>query len=182
MHTHIFRIKHSIEEDRPEIDLELPNNGEAIDWLAVGEVLDGDREAEEWPLVSVLVRGRDAIDWDCYGVGGTLGMYSQRAIEAMGAAIDDFQLFAATMNDVRYYFLRCERKLDCLDHDRSTLVPYETTTGIKDIKKYVFFQERIHDPLVFCIPERRSRLFATQSVIDCLRRAGCRGIDIEQLT
>lgn len=183
MSTTIYRLTPSPEEDRPDIDTELPVNGENVNWLAVGEVLDGDRDALDWPSVAIFVNHRDATDWDCYAMDGTTGMYSKRAIDAMGPALNDFRLFPVTLNGMPYYFLRCEHKLNCFDRERSVWTPIPGTTDrVFEIKKYVFFHERIKDPLVFCIPDRRNRLFATQSVVNWLRHAGCQGIDMQQLT
>ena len=42
MHTkHVFKIRTSLEKRRPEIDFELPENNMGLEWLRVGDVLDG---------------------------------------------------------------------------------------------------------------------------------------------
>ena len=48
-------------------------------------------------------------------------------------------------------------------------------TIIKEITHYAFYENRLTDGALFCIPES-PRLFATESVVDRIKKSGLKGI------
>lgn len=64
---HVYAISSSLEEDRPEIDFELPEN--QIDWNCIGPILAGKRGVESYHTPDFVVRADDAVLWDFYYLG-----------------------------------------------------------------------------------------------------------------
>src|SRR5262249_7441761 len=168
----VFLVDASSEKGRPVIDFSLPENGRN-DWLLVGQVLRGEREEKDYPNVLIFVHHPEAVNWDMYFGGGNFGLMSERAVDLLEPyASDYFKFFQARLNGESFFFLKRKRVLDCLDPERSILVPFRCDpTGIKEIKRYRFHMDRIADPLVFTIPET-PELFATQSIDSLIRGEG----------
>jgi hypothetical protein len=177
----VFSVDTSVEEDRPQIDFERERH-QAIDWLRVGQVLRKVRPISDFPSISLIVDDPNATIWDFYSVPGTLGLFSDHAIECIGEPT--FRLFnrlRATINGKGYSFLRCNETLPCFDHKRSIVVPFPSNPErIMDVTRYRFKMEIIPDPICFLIPERY-HLFATQSVKLAAENCCLSGLDFRLL-
>lgn len=177
----VYKCRWSLEEDRPEIDFEDEKN-RANDWLRVGEVVDGARAASDCPEVSVEVRHAEATDWDCYMVGGTRGLFSQRFVDAIGAeSLLGLSLLPAALNGATYYFLRLEQPTDCLDRSLSIVETFRSDpTAVKKITHYVFVEDLLPVDACFVLPELPD-LLVTESVVGRLNTAALKGLRIQPL-
>ena len=171
----VFLVRPSIEEDRPEINFGRPEN-KKTDWLLVDQVLRGERREEDYPSILVLVDHPEAERWDYYSVAGTCGLMSQRAVDLLEPyALPYFKFFQAWLNGASFFFPKRIHTLDCLDRQRSILVPFRTDpTHVKEIKRYRFRMESIIDPVLFSIPEVPS-MFASQTIERLVRERELRG-------
>lgn len=174
----IYLMVPSAEDDRPVIEFDAPVN-QQIDWQQVDQVFQGERSPDDYQSPHVTVAGPDATSWDCYSVPGTLGLFSTRAVEAIGhAALYLYTLFPATLNEARYHFLKPNTVLPVLDRTRSDVITFRSDPGrVKDITRYAFHTDRLSGPLVFSIPELPG-LFVTASVYQLLLRYNIRGINL----
>ena len=172
----IYECRPSLEDDRPQIDFELPENCRN-DWLAVGEVVDGTRPRSQFPRVVIRVVHPEATKWDCFMDGGVRGLYSNRFLDVVGAgALRGLVPLPATLNGESYYFLRYEQPVDCLDLARSELVYFRSNpTHVKSILHYAFDPARVPADACFCLPEV-PYLLLTEAVADRIRHAGLRGV------
>lgn len=178
----VYDCRSSTEEDRPWIDFEADET-RRNNWLRVGEVVDGELPVSSFPLqVSVVVRHPEAVEWDCYFDGGSRGLFSQRFVDAVG--LNDlryFSLLPCTLNGAPYFFLRCERTVDCLDRGNSGFTTFpHNPSKIMHIKHFAFVDGRVPADALFCIPETR-RLLATESVVRKIRDAGLKGVRTPEL-
>jgi hypothetical protein len=171
----IFAMRPSVENDRPVIDFDDPGN-RAVDWAALDAALR-DAVGAPAPTVNLVVHAADATAWDCYGVPGTLGLFSTRAVATIGpGAMRLLEPVPAALNGSAYVFLRPVQPLPCFDLERSEVVNFRSSPGrIKDITRYAFVKAMIADPLVFTIPEAPG-LFATDGVRTALVGSGARGV------
>jgi hypothetical protein len=179
--TKVYGCRPSVEDDRPQIDFEDPENGKN-DWLAVGEVIDGTRPITEFPPVSVQVSHPEATQWDCYMDGGVRGLFSKRFVDAVGmVAFQGLTLLPARLNGTTYYFLRSEKPVDCFD--RSNAV-YETFAHdharIMDVSHYAFRNELLPSDACFVLPELPD-LLLTESVVQRLQAANLKGVRTQPL-
>lgn len=175
----VFKCRWSSEEDRPAIDFEDDDNRKN-DWLAVGEVIDGTLPVTEFPTVSVRVLHPEALDWDCFMVPGTSGLFSQRFVDAVGmASFEGLRLLPAQLNGATYYFLRCETPVDCFDRSKAQFVTFRSNpSAIMRINHFAFRSEALPQDACFCIPETVA-LLLTDSVAQRLRSAKLKGLCIQ---
>jgi hypothetical protein len=178
----VFELSSSVEEGRPQIDFTLEQN-RRLDWLKVDKILRGLRDVSEWETLSIASGHPGATAWDCFMDTG-LGLFSQRAVEAIGYdAFGMFDLMDAKLDGEPHYFLRPNSVLDCLDRDRSELVffPHDPSRVMK-IRRYSFRDvPRLHHALVFRIPESLGRLFATEPILRRIEDHHLRGLQMIQI-
>lgn len=173
----VYDCRWSLEDERPEIDFE----DEAVrrnDWLTVANVLDGTLPIASFPsMVSVRVRHPQATEWDCYMDGGARGLFSQRFVDVVGKdALRHFSLLPCDLNGKPYFFLRCEQRVDCFNRMSAVFdtYPHDPAT-IMHIRHYAFFDDRVPEGSLFCIPEVPD-LFATEDVVRHIKEGGLKGI------
>jgi len=167
--TDVYELDCSVEEDRPFIDFEQPENARQ-DWGMINEMID-DRVAVERPISIVITVGSpDALDWDFYMLPGTLGVVSRRAREVLAPfANRHFDFIELRLNDAPYFILRGTCPLDCLNRSRSELLFFKSNPAkVMEIRRYSFNRSVITDPIMFWIPERTGRIFCTPSVRDAV--------------
>ena len=174
----VFNCRPSVEDERPKIDFEVPENAKN-DWLAVGEVIDGTRPITEFPMVSVQVFHPEATQWDCYMDGGVRGLFSQRFVDAVGkVAFQGVMLLPAKLNGTTYYFLRCDKPIDCLDRSKSVFETFRSdSTAIKRITHYDFHSESLPADACFVLPELPD-LLLTEPVVQRIQAASLKGVRI----
>lgn len=178
----VYDLSYSIEKGRPEIDFDDAANS-SIDWSLVPEI-DPDKESlKRYRPFEVTIHRTDALDWDYYSNAGTLGLLSERAMELLRPLASQYFMFLeAKINGAPYFTPFRRTPLDCLDREHSILVPFEhAPSRIKRIDKYCFRSELIEDPLIFCIPESRGAVLATQSVRQKIEEAGLRGFCFQEV-
>ncbi|MBL8820589.1 MAG: hypothetical protein JNL58_31495 [Planctomyces sp.] len=178
----VYECRPSFEDDRPQIDFEDAATA-ANDWLQIGEVLDGERRSEEYPSnVSIHVADRCATDWDMFMVAGTRGLCSQRFVDTVGSAsFQGLTLLPAILNGTTYYFLRCEKPIDCLDRSNAAFETFRSDpTAIKKISHYAFRSESLPMDACFVLPELPD-LLLTESVVKRIQAANLKGVWIHQL-
>ena len=178
----VYECRPSYEDDRPQIDFDDAATA-TNDWLQIGQVLDGQRRSEEYPSnVSVHVAQTCATDWDIFMVPGTLGLCSQRFVDAVGkTSFQGLTLLPAKLNGTTYYFLRCEKPIDCLDRSSALFETFRSDpTAIKKITHFAFRGESLPTDACFVLPELPD-LLLTESVVQRLRAANLKGVRIQQL-
>ena len=180
--SHIYNCSHSIEEDRTVIDFENAENLKN-DWLRVGDVHDGLRPLEDYPVnVTVSVPHADATLWDCYSVPGTRGLFSERFVQAVGNdAFRGLSLLPARLNEATYFFLRCDQPIDCFDRSMALFETFRCdSTSIKRITHFAFQENLLPADGCFCIPETVA-LLLTDTVVQRLKTARLKGLHIEKM-
>lgn len=183
----VYEVGTSLEEDRPEIDLESPMIA-AIDWLQVFDVIRGERPITDYEPVEMLVDAPDATDYHWYMCGGPQ-LVSQPLQELIQPHTTLFEFLAARLNGAPYFFIKpsesLKRKpggLDCLDRDQSE-VRYATDdpSEVSWVYRHAFRSGIVPDPCVFRIPESWSRMFATESIKQAVEEAGLKGVRFDLL-
>jgi hypothetical protein len=111
-------------------------------------------------------------------------MWSQRAKDLLWPYANGcLRCFQTSLNGAPYYILRVAKELaiDCLDRDRSELKYFpKNPNDIMDIKRYAFYRERLHDPMIFHVPER-PEILGTQSIKQIVEEAGLKGFRFEDV-
>lgn len=179
--TRVYDCRPSNEDDRPQIDFESAVNGKN-DWLAVADVIDGTLPISDLPSVSVQVFHPDATNWDCYMDGGVRGLFSQRFVDAVGmVAFHGLTLLPAKLNGATYYFLRCERPVECFDRCNSVFETFaHAPSRIMDVSHYAFRDDTVPTDACFVLPELPD-LLLTESVVERLRAANVKGVRMQPL-
>ena len=178
----IYICDASYDDDRPRIDFNCPETREN-DWLLIGDVLDGLQPVSLWPATVVMKSlPREAIYWDCFMAAGTKGVFSQRFVDVVGKdSLSAFTVLPCQLNFVGYYFLRCERQIDCFDHAHASYQTFRSNPArIKLIHRFAFHEHLLPHDACFCIPETKS-LLVTEPVAQRIREAGLRGVLLEQI-
>lgn len=178
----IWLLRPSCQEDRPDIPFSFEMNA-ANDWLLIGDVLSGNRPAADFPgSVSVYVPRADALEWDFYLDGGARGLLSKQFVEVIGDhALRYFRLLPASLNDAPYFFLRCEKTIDCLDLLKSKVRVFpHNPTRVMQILHYEFNDSRLPVDAAFSLPEA-PLLYVTDSVAERIRSAKLKGVDLRAL-
>ena len=178
----VYECRPSHEDDRPQIDFE--DSATAFnDWLKIGEVLNGQRPLEEFPLnVNICVSDRCATEWELCMVPGTRGLFSRRFVDNIGtASFQGLTLLSAKLNGTTYYFLRCDEPIDCLDHSKAGFEMFRSDpTAIKKITHYAFRSESVPTDSCFVLPELPD-LLVTESAVQRLHAANLKGVRIQKL-
>jgi hypothetical protein len=178
---HIFEFAPSVEETRPDIDFAHSANA-SIDWLAIGDIVDGSRSDDGYQVPNLAVRGRDACRWHYYSCGG-LWLLSKPLMETVRPrAMPRFQFFPALLNSEPYYFVGQRVPLDCLDRIRSRVRYFKSNPGkIMQVDEYQFRQGVVSDPCMFYIEESPG-FFVTESVKWAVEEAGLtRGVSFKHV-
>ena len=173
----ICQIESTLEEDRPWIDFELPENS-SQNWELVDDIFR-DRATVEGPLpVEVRVNHPEALEWDYYSIPGTSGAFSHRAWLLLSpVARTHFSFYELRLNKVEYYLFKPTIPLHCLDLGTSELVYYShDPSRIREVKKFRFKADSFPNPVVFWIPECWSKILCTASVRDLVMRECLRGL------
>lgn len=95
---------------------------------------------------------------------GARGLFSEKFVNAVGSrALQSYVLLLALLNNSPYYFLRCERAVDCLDHVNSVFETFDDDgqLGILSISHYAFHADmfgkrvflRVRNPYAFFLPK-----------------------------
>jgi hypothetical protein len=174
---HVYRISTSLEEDRPEIDFELSENSDCVDWIQTREILDGSLDVTHYRSPHLIVAASDATEWDFYRCGGTLGVLSKRAVDILRPyGTRCFDYLEAFINDRPFFLVREIGTIDCLDR-KSTIgkmFPHDSSRFMR-IDQYSFHKSRLVDPSIFVTPEDNTRIFGTDSVNRLIEQHGLRG-------
>jgi hypothetical protein len=176
--SHVFGLKFWTQsEERPWIDFELPENQPTISWLDIGRILNGEAVASQYSLVRLVVNEKDANEWHTYEVAGTYGLLSKTAVNLIGHNMTQwFEFLDAQINGLPFYFLRKKNCLSCLDRQNSLIVPFPgQPSSVMRIDRYRFFKDQVPDPAIFCIPEIRWHLFATDSIRRIIHSSNLKG-------
>ena len=80
--TTIYEIDSSVEEDRPWINFDHPDNARQ-DWMMINAIIDNQLSVEGPLPIEVTVDSPVALDWDFYLLPGTPGMISERALHLL---------------------------------------------------------------------------------------------------
>lgn len=177
----IFRCKASAEENRPDIDFGHPVNKQN-DWTRIMRILDGDSDSNEYPFVELFVEEEDALEWDVYHSGG-LGLYSSKFLDTIGeSSLYGLIPLPAYLNGGEYWYLRCEKTIDCIDREKSKFETYfSTSTNSNEISiifKPVFIESKIGKDICFTLPNRKNFLYMTESIADRLIKANIKGMKL----
>jgi hypothetical protein len=178
----IFEMDRSVEDDRPVIEFDAkPNQG--IDWQKLDTILRGQHPVADYDEVQVSISNPDASSWGFYSVPGTLGLISAKAVEWIGyPAFHLYELLPAKLNGTRYFFMKCNEVLPCLDRDNSEIITFRSDPQrVKEIKKHKFHKNIIYDPLIFSIPESFSRIYVTSTVYDAIVQSRIPGFRFSHL-
>lgn len=178
----VYTCRASFEDDRPQIDFNCPETAEN-DWLIIGDVLDALKPASLWPAKVVMKsHSENATQWDCFMAAGTRGVFSKRFVEVIGKdSLHGLSLLPSQLNGVGYYFLRCERQIECFDHAHSTYETFRSNPArIKYIRQFAFHEHLLPKDACFCIPETKT-LLLTEPVAQRIRAAGLRGVFLEKV-
>jgi hypothetical protein len=171
----VFILMTSWEDERESHELR-PKNGS---WNSIGEILRGERPVSEYEPLDLVGPISNAPDWDFYNCPGTLGMLSRRAVEIFEPYLATcFQPLEATVNGSPFFFLRIISTIDCLNRERSTIIPFNSDpTDIMRIERYYFKKDLIPDPVLFVIPEGSPHLFGSHSIPGLITKNSLRGIE-----
>ena len=159
----IFTIGPSKVSNQPRIDNTRPEN--KYDWIAVEQVLCRYAPKHEYSPPMLHVDDPSANHWDYYCEPGTGGeLVSRRLKEVLLPMVAPcFSFLPAYINGHEYYFLVRESAIDCLDRAQSDIMwSARDPSRVALVRKYAFRTERLHDPLVFAIPEFSGRVFFTE--------------------
>ena len=181
----VYEVGTSLEEDRPEIDYELPVIA-AIDWLRIDEVVRGVRPISDYEPVDVYVAASNATDYHWY-MGAEL--ISRTLRDLIEPHTTWFEFLPARLNGTEYFFVKptepLRRKpggLDCLDRDQSEVrYAADDPSEISWVYRHVFRPGIVPDPCVFRIPESWSRMYATESVKRAVEEARLKGVRFDLL-
>ncbi|MCZ2340646.1 MAG: hypothetical protein LC104_02485 [Bacteroidales bacterium] len=178
----IWLLSNSIENDRPEIDFVQVKETNPVDWGLVDDLLHSKVSIEQYTPLNILVEQPEATKYDFYSVPGTLGLVSNRLVDAIGSiAFMNYSTLPVTLNDAQFYLVKCNATIDCLDHDNSDFERFRSAPyRIKRIKRYSFRDDMLSDQLVFTIPEQES-LFITNGIYDSLCKYAFRGIALTKI-
>jgi hypothetical protein len=184
LHETVYLMERSIEGGRPEIDLEE----QQITWDDWGDLESpfprGLEVLESPSTLRFRVERDDALDWHWYRAS-YWGMISQRAKDLIWPfAHGRLRAFKTLINNSPFYILRLDNELglDCLDTKNAAVEVYPDSGRIMYVKRYAFHKDRIEDPSVFFVPEKRD-LLCTESVRQAVLDAGLKGFsfrDAEQ--
>ncbi len=174
----IFQCRASSQEDRPAINFGHPVNMQN-DWLLIGSILDGDHNMSEYPYVEIFVADEDATEWDIYHSGGRL-LFSSKFVDTVGeASFYGLVPLPAYLNGAEYWYLRCERTIDCIDREKSEFETYSPDSDrINFIFKAVFLESRIGEDMCFTLPDRTNFLYMTEPVAIRLTKANIKGMKL----
>lgn len=181
----VYRLKYSIESNRPRVDWEAYDPSEGDDqwgkWKVFEQPFREGIDTLPAPKINFTVVHPEALEWDWYDGPDTWGMWSQRAKDLLWPLANGcLRSFQAMLNGAPYYILRVydELAIDCLDRERSQLKFFESSGRIMDIKKYAFHMEYLSDPMIFHALDCRE-ILCTQSVRQAILDAGLKGFRIE---
>jgi hypothetical protein len=173
----VYFLRPSTEPLRPQI-MATDRASRSQPWQALLGSLDARAVATPTQSVSMFVRGVDGLSWDLYALGGTLGVYSSRAIKIMGKYLDGrFSLWPVTLNDAQYFILAVESRVQALDLARSKVVFFPGSDKIMLVRSYVFDSLRVPEKALFCIDEVRGELFCTRDPMAELNAARLNGFE-----
>lgn len=179
----IYYMAPSCEIERPQIW----ETGYFNEWLELDQEFPAGLDCVTCTeLKTFQVRDISALQWDWYGQVGMWGMWSQRAKDLLWPFTNGcLRCFRTSLNGAPYYILRVDSELatDCLDRERSDIQYFESSGRVMQVKKFVFHEGRISDPLIFHVPEIRD-ILCTRSVKSIVEDAGLKGFffqDVEHL-
>jgi hypothetical protein len=173
---HVYIVEPSVEETRPQIDFDIPEN--RLDWLWIRKIMIGEHPKDEYRPVRLVIHDSEAEKWDFYRCGG-LSLLSKRATNVFGPCSNRcFEFLDGYINDLPYFFLRAIGSIDCLLRERSIyrVFPHDPDR-IMWIEKYAFNKSLIPESTcLFLIPEGRFHILGTDSVEQLIRANDLHGI------
>jgi hypothetical protein len=152
-----------------EID-ERYKAGHPIDDL-LAQITYSLRLGRHWPRV------------DCVDMSPGLAVSGQGRAALIALGVPGMQFLRFRINSESFYLFYTDRRLDCLDRQRSELLYFQSDPKqVMEVQRYVFKEERVQPCDVFTVPERSDGIFfwcqetfVTDAVRATLEKAGLTG-------
>jgi len=114
---------------------------------------------------------------------GARGLFSEKFVNAVGSrALQSYVLLLALLNNSPYYFLRCERAVDCLDHVNSVFETFDDDgkLGILSISHYAFHADHVWEESFFAC-QKPLCFFPTERMVRQLSFSNLKGLQVRCL-
>jgi hypothetical protein len=172
--AHVFSVSDSVDPQYPRLLPSHPRNRD-IDWVEVGNYAEHGSPSGDPPF-DVFVKPAGEIDaiWIAGRTGFLLSTRLRETLEPVVGGPVDFLPIA--VNSQPFWIMRLRHIIDALDMDRSQ-IDYSVDGGVKLLNVPVWRGDRIPDPSLFQIPQRRNEVWATPAVADAYHRSGLGGLN-----
>jgi hypothetical protein len=113
-------------------------------------------------------------DQDYFDFPSTSGLFSKRAVDALGPYLEHcFIPLPSTVEWVPFFFLHTKRTIDALNIAESDIA--YVGTKVIAVDRYRFYKKRLNDPLIFSAPQIVPCVFVTDSIPEIVEKAGLTG-------
>jgi hypothetical protein len=174
----VYELRPTSDDDRPQIDFQHPRASatpESVSNLETCATLPSP------PPARLFGSGPSTTSWDFFAVPGTLGLFSQRAVELLSPHANGcFGFVPATLDGAPYAFVVRTGTLDALDHARSELTFFRSNPErVKRVVRHAFRRASLDGVGMFAIPEDLASIYATEGVVRTAELAGLRGLNFD---
>lgn len=121
---------------------------------------------------------------DCTGVGSNYPIFSDRAVQVLAPYLScNVELLPLKHLTMNFYAVNVIRLLDGLDYKHSEIEFVEGHPNfVKNVNRYAFKIDVIHDYPIFKIPEyRRRRVYVSDAFKEAVEENGLKGFTFELL-
>ena len=128
-----------------------------VDWsLEMIRSFDGRKKLQEWEPIEVErlepEKGLDLADnmW----ISTPVPVFSEKAKQLVEGILGDTVEFLPTIStEGEFWLVNVTTVLDCVDYEKSEIIRFKSSGRIMDIKKFVFFEEKVKGIDMFKIKE-----------------------------
>ncbi len=174
----VYLIRPSYDNDRvPYVTRsKVAPNDQGVSLDSLTSMLNGKTMPTNYQPVTLLPSHKIG-ELDFYG-GGSIGLYSQKAVDVLGPFMTPcFEFVQVLVRKKPWFFIRAIAPIDALDRSRSTMLRSEEDPDrILMVESFALVKERLFDPLIFTVPEVRNKyLLGTDSIPTIIERGDLRG-------
>ncbi len=110
-----------------------------------------------------------------FGLVVVVPIFNAKAMDTLEDLLDgNGEILPTSCEGEPWFFFNVTRVIDALDESRSEVCRYLGSTEIRDINKYVFFEEKLTGIAIFKIPQFY-KVFVTDPFIERVKSTGLEG-------
>ncbi len=165
----VYQLYDDCTGDYRGLHMEFPD---VIDFI---RHFDGSPLERTWTDIRMVWDPKSRARKGDFNLLGVVPIFNGKAMDTLGDLLKgNGEILPTSCEGEPWFFFNVTRVIDALDESRSEISRYLGSTRIREIDKYVFFEEKLTGIAIFKIPEFRN-IFVTDQFVERVKSTGLEG-------